>query len=481
MRLIFILLVSYSVFSLELKDLPMLERVSQLKTKTHFFQINENEYVTHFKKDSPAKFVHQGAILFDFTLPIENPDMIESSRENKCSGLTSYQEVINSNDSCKTWFDSLMKLYSVNFIVMRDYDFTSLPYKDHCINTNHYLKFHNLRSKDLSRTIPSDLAFRCKFKNAEELFLIDYFNLDFDFIKKRNNKIQEKYIQANKDPHKVYDLVARRFIDRKDWEFALRMKTPIQEVYSPKPTTWNNWANTTFNLVHKAASENRDLSINDLIAWNHASLEDIFVFMRNGAPVIEDEVEKYLRTSVFHQAITRFFSSSSALQDHELSAILNFKFLAPDGVKPDMYWEKGYCQDISDEEQEKRNLNCGILSFPHSSVVKATVNHLISLINHFLNTNKSDEATYMFAVMMQKQFVALHPFADGNGRTSRWVMDYIMLKAGLPLIIHHNMNYDLTTNEISFLSQAKRGSLFGVLTLEQCLASGNFRCKFWEN
>lgn len=50
--------------------------------------------------------------------------------------------------------------------------------------------------------------------------------------------------------------------------------------------------------------------------------------------------------------------------------------------------------------------------------------------------------------LLYREFIVIHPFVDGNGRTSRLMLDYMILKGGLPRLDH-----SLVTREVLFKSE----------------------------
>lgn len=53
----------------------------------------------------------------------------------------------------------------------------------------------------------------------------------------------------------------------------------------------------------------------------------------------------------------------------------------------------------------------------------------------FYNTHKDKLHTVVLAAEMHERLVNIHPFIDGNGRTSRLIMNLILLRGGFPLAI----------------------------------------------
>ena len=53
------------------------------------------------------------------------------------------------------------------------------------------------------------------------------------------------------------------------------------------------------------------------------------------------------------------------------------------------------------------------------------------------NENKPKIPSFALAIIFHHKFEKIHPFMDGNGRTGRMIMNYILLKNNLPPTIIH--------------------------------------------
>lgn len=62
------------------------------------------------------------------------------------------------------------------------------------------------------------------------------------------------------------------------------------------------------------------------------------------------------------------------------------------------------------------------------------LNDLMEDYFHFYNQQKNSLHPVILAAEMHERLVSIHPFIDGNGRTSRLVMNLILLQSGYPIV-----------------------------------------------
>ncbi|MFK8264893.1 Fic family protein [Capnocytophaga cynodegmi] len=89
--------------------------------------------------------------------------------------------------------------------------------------------------------------------------------------------------------------------------------------------------------------------------------------------------------------------------------------------------------DTSKGEFRKANVTAGSASFMHYSKVVPAVDNLVKELNDNFDSQKDSLSQLEFSFYAHYQLVDIHPFLDGNGRTSRLLMNFIQRKYQLPL------------------------------------------------
>ncbi|HQE33494.1 MAG TPA: Fic family protein [Flavobacterium alvei] len=91
--------------------------------------------------------------------------------------------------------------------------------------------------------------------------------------------------------------------------------------------------------------------------------------------------------------------------------------------------------DASKGMFRKRNVTAGSSYFPNYDKVERLTNELVSFIKTKMNDNLSIDDQLNLSFDVHFNLVSIHPFYDGNGRTSRLLMNYIQAFYGIPLAI----------------------------------------------
>ena len=96
------------------------------------------------------------------------------------------------------------------------------------------------------------------------------------------------------------------------------------------------------------------------------------------------------------------------------------------------------------------NVFAGARRFPDSNKVPALMKTLVREINEKTGTAKTFNQKCELAFETHFRFVSIHPFADGNGRTSRLLMNYILTTFDLPVF------YVFKSSRISYIQALER-------------------------
>ena len=91
--------------------------------------------------------------------------------------------------------------------------------------------------------------------------------------------------------------------------------------------------------------------------------------------------------------------------------------------------------DASKGEFRKGNVTAGGSYFPNYDKVERLTKELVEYLNEKLTQVKTLQAKLELSFYAHYTLVSIHPFYDGNGRTSRLLMNGIQHKFGLPLSI----------------------------------------------
>jgi Fic family protein len=94
--------------------------------------------------------------------------------------------------------------------------------------------------------------------------------------------------------------------------------------------------------------------------------------------------------------------------------------------------------DASSGAFRKGNVTAGSSYFPNFDKVESLTERLVSTIDAQMQQPITVQDQLALSFTAHFNLVSIHPFYDGNGRTSRLLMNYIQAYYGLPLAIVHN-------------------------------------------
>jgi Fic family protein len=119
------------------------------------------------------------------------------------------------------------------------------------------------------------------------------------------------------------------------------------------------------------------------------------------------------------------------------------------------------------------NVFAGVRRFPDSTKVPDLMKSFVEEVNKLFVEASTFKEKCEAAFYAHFQFVSIHPFADGNGRTSRLFMNYILAVFDLPIF------YVYKSSRVSYIQALERARETGNITVFYNFMFGQYR-KFLE-
>jgi Fic family protein len=119
------------------------------------------------------------------------------------------------------------------------------------------------------------------------------------------------------------------------------------------------------------------------------------------------------------------------------------------------------------------NVHAGAQTFPNYSKVPDLMKSFVADFNKRISEAKTFQQKCEAAFYAHFQFVSIHPFADGNGRTSRMIMNYILACFDLPIF------YVYKSNRISYIQALEKARETGNIQPFYSFMFGQYK-KFLE-
>lgn len=303
----------------------------------------------------------------------------------------------------------------------------------------------------------------------------------------RYEKVKSKLLAAGLVPERLANAVAPRFIKADYWE-KIRTDKSYNPwiVYDPSPGTWGKWERAR-EEVDESAKKNFEnsvipkLSLDWVLALHGSNMNGLM------------EGAGHLRTSdVIGAAVDRSKSVPIALV-----AVLEKNLYRTSSGDPLVSWTPTNCYEDVDgayrsshpnpslddqismvmgttarnfKDPEGIERQCGYFVYARNEEIGTQLEMWVRDLNHRSGAafDFPEIDPFVTAARAQKWFISIHPFYDGNGRTSRFVMDYLLESIGLPPAVLKDMDLDLLTSEQNWAEEIGKGILRTLKILEGC-------------
>lgn len=197
---------------------------------------------------------------------------------------------------------------------------------------------------------------------------------------------------------------ARTLTDNKKREFS---ENPFS--ITSKITDWK--ANYIYNT--------------DRIEGNALSMEQVKTILTTGGLKVEQDKKFVLETINSRTALDNIFDTTNELS---IDFIKKLHVATQWGIDPDAgkYKTKENCITDSGNKLIDTTTPVDFVGIRFESLMR------------WYNDNKDKLHPFVLAVVFHNQFVYIHPFNDGNGRVSRLIFNFILIKHGYFPIIFYN-------------------------------------------
>jgi len=321
-----------------------------------------------------------------------------------------------------------------------------------------------------------------------------------DLHERYQHLIHKAKILGMMHPGRISNLLAPRLIDFYRWEKNKeKYNYDPRFFYQPAPLTWDNW-NRAIEKINQISEEN--------IAAQQIS------------PITPDLVKSLHRTTLqnlsqtagTYRAETEYgYNFDERLKGSDILSLIN-KSIIPGSLHPEKpmdQWKSTKCTNelslkvmsrvsaearkglfiYKPEEWEKPlseqslpltndSMECGVIIYPPHQELRREMKLWAKNINDHIDIwNNSDlvidEDPILTIARAQRWLVSIHPFMDGNGRPSRYVLDLLFQSLQLPPPILLDKDKDLYSSDHEWAFEVGKGLLKHLEILESCVNHSN--------
>ena len=295
--------------------------------------------------------------------------------------------------------------------------------------------------------------------------------------------IREAFARKKVDINHVSIYRATRFIDGASYLAASKKNTPVHQIYSPAPDTWNVWSqgiDRIFASKPKIALNQSNFNL-ELLSHFHSHLitkelssysNNVFAktgqFRNNsfiyGATFCSADLTKDL-------AKIQTATQSSKQYQSEWENLYNVKFTAVAKMYKAKKTEKAnFAPYMGDAGYACQNGSS--IAYEKNKNVESSLTWVRSFINFTLDRHRQGQletAPIEFAAFAQRWLVSIHPFFDGNGRISRAAQDYLLEFFDLPYAPAGYLQNDATETVDAYFEANYKATEYILQVLSECV------------
>ncbi len=310
-------------------------------------------------------------------------------------------------------------------------------------------------------------------------------------LQDRMAKIRTDYAAIGVDVDEIGEYKILRFIDRASWEKAKLLKKAPNNIYNPAPATWQVWEKGIDSLF-------KGQQLKHVLFGKMNLNQSIFsrintVLLTDGVTSIKDKnTSQSKKPGEFRHNSdvgVGWCAASANANNYRLSirksedsmerfqkrweSLMGVQFRDIVKNEDGSNWRRADLQSgMHVTDGACRGGDGVFIGYSDSGQVERQIDWIRIFIKSNLESYHRGEpklAPVELAAVAQKWFVSVHPFADGNGRTSRGVQELIMANFGLPFVPGGDLQNDAMEDVDVYIENTYK-KLDSMLTqLEMCV------------
>lgn len=321
----------------------------------------------------------------------------------------------------------------------------------------------------------------------------------------RDCAIQDRYLalksayasrQVNIDEVAEYRVI--RFVDRYNWERAKTSRIKPEQIYQPAPATWTVWDSGIREVMRIGGAKGQLLNGFNLDESNISYVNKVLLMNEQQNLNVKDKItDQTLNPGEYRKVTSTGVGFRSGGQDY--SSMINLSEESMNRLQT--RWESAMGATFSDLLQNAgvtnyadANLKSGMkeneartfVYYAPSTAVPAAmewIKNFIKLNLERYNAGNPVLSPMELAAVAQKWFVSIHPFSDGNGRTSRAIQDLILAHFEMPFVPGGDLQDDATSVYEDYVQRtyAKTENLLSALELCLTVNASAYHCQTVDN
>lgn len=320
------------------------------------------------------------------------------------------------------------------------------------------------------------------------------FQKDCD-IQSRFAKVQSYFAEIGINVAELAEYRLLRFVDRASFESARQKETPPSQIYNPAPTTWEVWDtgiralfgndDLSFILFKSGGFESRGLGYDHL---NFSNFNTLLLkntkgnISRNYLAGVKDSnsvpgTYRHLGDGQVGWTAYNSLPKDQVPAAQESMRQAQFLWESSVGASFSVFAKKynGYTPEKAtfavNMSVDHRGGDKYFVAFASSDMVPAQMSWLNSFVKANLElyrTGKPIMPPIEFSALVQKWLVTIHPFSDGNGRTSRAAQDMILANFKMPYAPGGDLQNDVLETFDKYVDQTYYAMEAMIRRLEAC-------------